>query len=277
MVDLADLERDAEVALDARGVHRAENYGWQNEFETDPEDLGYAMWWEDPPYEHDLQAWQDRTKPYREPTEREQRLMELGADFFGFMKAVRYSIGLALLYQPRINPLRVDVIPFDIHEFTALTGLRAAADRVRDFVIVTVLGKKTDERDQLDRACDALSVPRLEESVQKLRTHLESANFLRKASNVALHGLGTQPGHVQRRMISADRRAFQTGTWDERPEHKRYDEMIREGKAADQKALADVEARVVSLCSTYQSLISAGEAAFRLEYWHRQRQLPARS
>lgn len=271
MVDLAELERDAEAALDARGVYPVENYGWLNEDEIDDDHVGYAMWWESPPYDHDFDAWQNGTRPRREPTEREQRLMELGADFFGFMKAAGYSIGLALLYQPHINPLHVDITPFDIHELTALTGLRAAADRVRDFVITTVFAKKTEELDQLNRACEALSIPPLGDSVQKLRANLEFAGFLRRATNVALHGLGTQPGHVQRRIISADRLAFRTGSWGERHDRSAFADMNREGKAADQKELETVETRIVSLCRTYQSLIGAGEAALRLEYRHRQR------
>lgn len=271
MVDLSELENDIEATLRACAVYSAENYGWLNEYEIDPDHAGYVMWWQDPPCEHDFDAWRNGTKPHREPTDREQRLMELGADFFGLMKVVRHSFGLALLYQPHLDPLRVDVTPFDIHEFTALTSLRAAIDPLRDFVIVIVFGRKSDERDELNRAYEVLIGQGLTDQVKRFMQHMDGARSLRNSVNTALHNIATEPGHVQRRIIGADRRAFQSGSWDDQREYASFKYMMRESRNADRKALAAVHARVVALRNTYHQLICAGDAAFSLEHEHRKR------
>jgi hypothetical protein len=266
MVDLAELETDIEAALRDNYLYPAENYGWLNEDEVDPEHVGYAMWWQDPPYESDFEAWQNGTTPRREPSDREQRLMELGADFFGVMKVARHSLGLALLYQPRLSPQRVDVTPFDIHEFAALTGLRAAADRLRDFVITAVHGSKTDDRDQLNRVYEVLSARGFATGVTSLHRHLTAVKDLRHASNVALHNIATEPGQVQRRLIEADRSAYRNGAWPGRRTYASYRHIIREAQAEDREAVAAVNKRVTLLRKSYLHLIEAGHEAFRLEH-----------
>ena len=138
-VDLDALRKKIEELLHSRGVFDVDAFGWLNENDVDPEFVGYAMWALSPPYDHHFINWEDDTLPSRAPTEAEQRLMELGHDFFGLMKTARHFIGYALLHQPAVRPLRVEPTEFDFNEFAALTALTAAADRLRDFIIVTAL------------------------------------------------------------------------------------------------------------------------------------------
>jgi hypothetical protein len=142
--DFDSLRRAASERLQARGVFDIDAYGWMNEDDVDPDFVGYAMWTTSPPYDHDFEAWQNDTPPGRPPTAVEQRLMELGHDFFGLMKTARHFVGFALLVQAAVEHLRIEPTDFDFNEFGALVALTSASDRLRDFVIVAIHGKKTD-------------------------------------------------------------------------------------------------------------------------------------
>ena len=107
-------------------------------------------------YDHDFDSWQRNTRPSRAPTDVEQRLMELGHDFFGLMKTARHFVGFALLAQPDVETLRVESDDFDFNEFAALVTLTSAFDRLRDFIIVATQNKKTEARDQFARAIELL-------------------------------------------------------------------------------------------------------------------------
>jgi len=117
---------DARELLHARGVYDIDHHGWINEEEIDPEFAGYVMWLQDPPYEYDVMGWQYNTPPTTAPTEKQQRLMELGSDFFGLMKTARHFIGHALLYQPHVPWLRLEPTEFDFSEFAALRAFAAS-------------------------------------------------------------------------------------------------------------------------------------------------------
>lgn len=89
-----DSLRDAaKECLHARDVFDIDAYGWLNADDHDPDLVGYAMWTTSPPYDHDFDSWQRNARPNRAPTDVEQRLMELGHDFFGLMKTARHFVG----------------------------------------------------------------------------------------------------------------------------------------------------------------------------------------
>src|SRR5689334_15946593 len=90
------LKEEVESLLAASGVFDIDHYGWRDDGDVDQEFVGYAMWIQNPPYEHDFESWQRDTRPSRSPSAAEQRLIELGNDFFGLMKASRHFVGLAL-------------------------------------------------------------------------------------------------------------------------------------------------------------------------------------
>jgi hypothetical protein len=103
-VDLNVLRTTTEELLRSRGVFDVHAFGWLNEYDADPEVVGYAMWALNPPYD-DVNAFQNNRPPDRLPTKAEQQLMELGDDSFGLMKTSRHFIGQALLHQPVVKPL----------------------------------------------------------------------------------------------------------------------------------------------------------------------------
>jgi hypothetical protein len=268
--DLGLLKKDAEVLLRARGVFDVDHYGWLNLEEIDPEFVGYVMWVQNPPYDHDFMGWQDDIPPKRAPTAQEQRLMELGSDFFGLMKTSRHFVGQMLLYQPHVPWLRVEPTEFDFSEFAALVALTAAADRLRDFLITAVLGQKSEQKGELNASYDLLLDAGLDTEVAQLRTGFTAARKGREARHVAAHGLATQPAHVQRDLIGRDRAAYEAQSWG-KPEGESYEAMIRSGKLQEDEEKAKINARTALVCETYIALVKLGEVVFRTEYMLRQR------
>ena len=66
--DLLDVLRNStEELLCSRGVFDVDAYGWLNENDEDPEFIGYAMWAQSPPYDHDYDAWQNNTRQAEHP------------------------------------------------------------------------------------------------------------------------------------------------------------------------------------------------------------------
>jgi len=273
-VDLDVLRKTTEDLLCSHGVFDVDHFGWQSLDDVDPEFVGYAMWQLSPPYNQD-HANRDDPPPDRAPTEVEQKLMELGHDFFGLMKTARHFIGHALLHQPAVQPLRIHATEFDFNEFAALTALTAAADRLRDFIIVTALGittKKSSKeiRQDFHGACNELRVT-LRVDVDALQEGFKAIyEKARIARNEAVHGLATKPAHVQRHLIAMDRKAFEEQRWYDKNLEVPYEDFLREQQQLDAKELAEVEARAKLLCDCHVKLIKMGELSFRIEHHWRQ-------
>lgn len=238
------------------------------------------MWALSPPFDHHLMRASDEP-PSLVATEAQQRLMELGHDFFGLMKTARHFIGHALLHQPEVRPLRIHPTEFDFNEFAALTALTAAADRLRDFIIVTALEIKPERGKeawaQFKKACHKLRASRFAVEADDLQKKLEPiGDEARKARNKAVHDLATQPARVERDLISRDREAFEKQQWHTARDDLKipYEDMIREFKQQDERDLAEVEARAKLLCDCHVKLVKLGELCFRTELNWRQRQVP---
>jgi len=271
-VDLDSLRETTEGLLRGRGVFDIDAFGWLNEDDVDPEFVGYAMWALSPPYDHTAWDWWDDVPPDRAPTVAEQHLMELGHDFFGLMKMARYFIGYALLHQPAVRPLRIETTDFDFNEFAALVALIAASDRLSDFIIVTTLGRKTDEQGERNKACGRLRESGLGIEADELQEGFKAIATAREARRQVVHGLATQPAHVQKHLISLNREAFEKQRWrSPRNLEVPYEDSIREQEQLDAKELAEVEARAKLLCDCYAKLVTMGELSFRIEHDWRQR------
>jgi hypothetical protein len=278
-VDLELLRKTIEELLCSRGVFDVDDFGWLNADDVDPEFVGYAMWALSPPYDHDFESWQNDTPPSRAPTEAEQRLMELGHDFFGLMKTARHFIGHALLNQPTVRPFGIEPTDFDFNEFAALTALTAAADRLRDFIIATTFGitpKKSSAKTwkEFNEACNKLRVSSFAVEADALQKGFKAIHDdARKARNEAVHGLATRPAHVQKDLITRDREAFEKQRWHDAGDREvPYEDMIREQKQFDAKELAEVEAHAKLLCDCHVKLVKMGEISFRTElYWRQAR------
>ncbi|HEY2094468.1 MAG TPA: hypothetical protein VGJ81_21595 [Thermoanaerobaculia bacterium] len=270
----ADLESFAKAAcelLDSRGVRDIDGYGWLNLEEMDPDFSGYVMWVQVPPYDHDFMNWQRNIPPERAPTKEEQALMELGHDFFGFMKTARHFIGHALLYQPQTPPKEIDPTEFDFSEFAALTALVAAADRLRDFVIMALLGKNTRKwRALLEESYRQLKVMGFDVLVTELRAGFCGTERARTARNIVVHRLATKPARVQRKLIARDRVAFEAQSWG-KPARGTYGEQVAGWQRRINSAVAKIERRAKLLCDTYSVLAKLGEVSIRAEYYVRQR------
>jgi hypothetical protein len=274
MTMLPEFEVLRSAAIEQLERHRVfdiDAYGWLNEDEVDPVFTGYAMWTTSPPYDHDFESWQRNTPPRRAPTAVEQRLMELGHDFFGLMKTARHFVGIAFLAQPAVEPLRLESTDFDFNEFAALVALTSAADRLRDYVIVAILAKKTNEEDQFKQAVVTLRASGLDDEADSLKTGSAAVRKAREARNTATHGLATEPARVQRRLIAMDRAAFLDQGWHKSAESATYEDQIEAMRRADDDEKAEVDARVKLLCDCYRGLVKMGDACFRTEYAWRHR------
>ncbi len=269
--DLLDVLRNTtEELLRSRGVFDVDVFGWRNEDDFDPEFIGYAMWAQSPPYDHDFDSWQNNTPPSRAPTEAEQQLMELGHDFYGLMKTARHFIGHALLHQSAVLPLGIEPTDFDFNEFAALVALTAADDRLRDFIIVTTLRRKPNRKPtkqgELDKACDKLRASGLGIQAEALQEGFKTIGNARNARNEVVHGLATPPAHVEKLLISAERKAFEEQGWHVAGNREApHEDVIREHEPLDAEDLAEVEARAKLLCDCYLTLIKLGELSFRTE------------
>ena len=256
-----------------------DHYGWLNEDDVNPTFTGYAMWAMNPPYDHDFDAWQADVPPSRAPTEAEQRLMELGHDFFGLMKTARHFIGYRLLHQPAVEPLGLDPTDFDFSEFAALVALTASGDRLRDFVIVTTLGKKTDEMSQLQQAYGMLRGVGLGSQADALEKGFRTVRNAREARHTAAHGLATQPARVQRQLIVRDRSAFEEKRWRHpNSEQGSFENQIREAQRAETDELKEVQARARLLCENSSTSSGLEKSPFAPEYeWRHRNSRPARN
>jgi hypothetical protein len=267
--ELKSLRNQAVERLERRSVFDIDAYGWLNADDVDPDLVGYAMWTLTPPYDHDFEAWQNNTPPGRSPTDREQRLMELGHDFFGLMKTARHFIGFALLVQPTVETYRVEPDDFDFNEFAALVALTSAFDRLRDFMIIAILHAKTEDKTQFAQAVELLRTAGLTDEANRLTTKHTAIRRVRQARNTAAHGLGTEPARAQRRLIDMDRDAVKRQGWQTSGDST-YEGVMGAAAKAEEEARAAVESRVQLLCDCYTGLVKWGDACFRAEYaWRR--------
>ncbi len=267
---LQALKVRADELLRARGIWEIESYGWLNLDEMDPDFLGYVMWVQQPPYDHDIMAWQYNVPPRRAPTVQEQSLMELGHDFFGLMKTARHSIGLALLYESQARVMEVRAGEFDFSEFAALTALIAAADRLRDLVITAVLGAKTNEEGQLNTSYSQVHAMGFGALAADLRAGFTAARAARDARNTVVHGLSTVPARVHRELIERDRMAFEERSWGKK-ECGTHEDMVAAWEQHVAAERAKIAARAQLLCDTYIALVTLGDRAIQTEYNVRQK------
>ena len=276
--ELQAVKDAAEVRLQQRGLWDIDSYGWLTMDEMDPDFLGYVMWVQVPPYDHDIMNMQHNLPQRRAPTAQQQALMELGHDFFGLMKTSRHLIGHALLYEPHAEPMEVEAGEFDFSEFAALTALIAVSDRLRDFIITAVRGKKPKKKpkEKLDASLAYLEQAGFAALVVDLRAGFGASETARDARNEAVHGLSTVPARVHSEFIERDRAAFEqqsggkqdTGT---------YEEMIEEWEERVAAERAKIAARAQLLCDTYIALVTLGDRAIRAEYNVRQQRTASTS
>ena len=111
-INTRELSQHIEELLGEAKIFDVGSYGWSNEDEVDPDFIGYAMWMTDPPFEHDFLAWQAGNVPMQVATPKEQRLLELGADFIGLLQAARFAIGSMLLHRDDAGRPEIDTTPF---------------------------------------------------------------------------------------------------------------------------------------------------------------------
>ena len=245
------------------GVYDVDAYGWKNQNDVDLDFAGYAQWTLDPPY--DVYAMPAEC-PNRAATVREERLMALGSEFFGVMKASRYAIGSALLHQGDLDPWDVTPHPFEFNEISALVSLSIASDRLRDFVIVTFLDEQPRFGHEVDQLRLALCIARqhgLEEEVLKLQALVPSVQALKRDRNATVHRTALREAKVQKQWIEEGRR-----NRGKRPSQRAlsHAEMISAAQKTEALLRQDIQTRVSKLVDSYTTLVRSGDIAFRLEY-----------
>jgi len=270
--ELQAVKDDAETLLHARDVRDIDSYGWRNLDDPDPECRGYVMWVEVPPYDHDVMGWQFNTPPKQPPTVQQESLMELGHDFFGLMKTSRHFIGQVLLYEPHAKPMEIESSEFDFSEFAALAALIAASDRLRDYIITAVRGKKPKKKpkEQFHASLVQLEQAGFATLVEELRSGFVASEKARDARNEAVHGLSTLPARVHSDLIKRDRDAFEAQSWG-KPDRVPYKDMVAQWQQREDDERAKIATRAQLLCATYVALIKLGEVSIRAEYHVRRR------
>ena len=179
------------------------------------------------------------------------------------MKTARHFIVMRCSINRQFQPLRIELIEYHFNEFAALVALTAAADRLSDFIIVRTLGRKSNEKGERNKACEKLRVSALGSEADALQEGFKAIGKAREARQKVVHGLATQPAHVQKHLITAEREAFEKRRWHtDGSRDAPYEDVIREQGHLDAKELAEVEARAKLLCDCYVKLVKMGELSF---------------
>lgn len=263
--ELKTIHAAAVHLLEARSLFDIDAYGWLNADDVDPEFVGYAMWTLTPPYEPDFDCLFDGPPAHPSPTEVQQRLLEWGHDFFGLMKVARHFLGLALVTQPSAEAITFEPTEFDANEFAALVSLVSAADRLRDFIIVAVFGRKTADGEEFNKAVAAIRGAGLERDAESLSGWPDAIRRVRSARNTAAHGLATTPARVQRRLFET----VADPTLGNVVASRRHAQF--EVPSTPEEAKCALEKRMTLLCNCYRELVQMGNACFQAEYEWRTR------
>lgn len=272
-VDLKALTDEIETAANAAGVYNVDAYGWRNHDEHDPDFVGYAMWATDPPFETDFDAFQNGTTPKRVATATEQRLMELGTDFEGLMKAARYAIGSVLLHRSTVGPWDVGPTPFEYQLINALVSLGMASDRARDLLIFAVLGEEPRAAHELDQYRLAVCTARnrgLNSDADALEGLTPAITRLKSRRNTTVHKMALKAARFQREEIERERRAAKR----KRPLRPKARTLPPTWSPPDDEAVlqSELQADTAFLKESYDAVIKSGDLVFRVEYHVRQRQ-----
>lgn len=272
--DVKALSDAIEDALIAERIFDVDSYGWLNADDHDPEFVGYAMWSTSPPFESDFENTLKGKPPRWVATPSQQRLIELGTDFEGLMKAARYAIGSVLIHREALSPDDFQPSPFEFHEINALVTLSMASDRVRDFVVLAVIDELPRANHELDQYRLALCTARghrLGHDVLALEALTPDVKALKDARNAAVHKVAMKAAKVQRDILERDRRDHRA------PRRKRAKTLVWDASAfapmAGEAAAAhraDIEGRIAALRRSYDAIIKSGDLAFRLENGMRQ-------
>jgi len=267
-VQPADLREEVSRLLHESGIYDVDTYGWSGLDDVDPEFVGYAMWTLDRPYEGTAMGRQLDIPPDRRPTDDEQRLVELGEDFEGLMKAARWLIGLALLYREDAL-IQIEPDPFEFHVLSATMTLAMASDRARDFVIVALLHEEprfSHEGDQLRLALCEARRHGLEDIADPLDALRERIATLRSRRNNVVHKIALDVARMHKILIEEDRKAFDRKKWPlKRPKLPSGNRFWGPMTGFGDEAQAEIDDTVRELKANYEDVIKAGDLAFRLE------------
>jgi hypothetical protein len=265
MAYLDELERELRNVLLEYEIYDVDAYGWLNDEDVDPEHVGYAMWTLTPPYEQEWLSAQHRRRPSRRASAQQQRLIELGEDFQGLMKAARYAIGMALIFRGEAFRHTGQPNPFEFHALSALTTLVMASDRARDFVILAVTAAEATPRNEgkeIKRALTAAANHGLDSEAETMRNVAKSLESLRDRRNDVVHTMALDIARLHRLLLEEERDAFEAGVWSRQRPRRGRAKFLGAQTFDDTRS---VDATIQELCKSYRTVIKAGDLAYRIE------------
>lgn len=282
----AALECEVQAALAAAAIHDIGSYGWLNEWDTDPEFIGHAMWQTEQPHLN-LKALIGDSPVSRRPSDVEKQILTLGEDFCGLMQSSRLSIGLALVWTPHAkrNVLNESQYLW-LHHTDACLKLAIASDRLRDLLVVACTGKRPKDYKDLSKknrryvtpfqtagtllADRGLQDQRLSEPLKDLPKHAGRIYVEIKHRNAIVHEVATRMAcsvhgsltKLQHDFDLQEAHGFTPRSHDFKDwspsAHERLDELRNK-----------IDQSVARLRDWYALLIDASNAVFQVEYWSR--------
>lgn len=290
----SNLEADVVSALENAQIFDIESYGWLNADDPDPEFIGHAMWQTNSKYIDYLEVIGE-SPVSRRPTNEEKWILTLGEDLCGLMQASRLSLGLALVWAPRLKLNMLAPIEnsfFWAQHMNAFLTLAIASDRLRDLLIVAITGSETKVFENrattpkqkkenrwyvtpFKEAGQILSrrgvkTEHLKQAISDLPGEASYIYKRMKRRNSIVHEIAIRIAkHVCQNLLDLQAKYDDEQNKEFSPKGDDIGEWLLCSDSRVDEMGSEIDAAVKELCDWYLLLIKACSNVFQIEYWSR--------
>lgn len=251
-------------SLSERDLYSIEGYGWLNADDTDPEYDGYAKWHTSPKVAYDFDAYSNK-KPFRiRPENIDIEMVSNGHDFMEVMKAAWLTLGQAIFFNEHSgDKTDLEFTYSSLALISAVIELNLAADRIRDYFVIAVLGRSPEKTNvnftkfaevvskDVKNDVDLLSI------VRKIATLSNNIYSNRSLRNQLTHELSSNNATFQRRLLQEQQRFHDSEAGGSGSEH---------GRESSDLNFEYLENNLEKTIACYRDLIAIGNLVFKYEY-----------
>lgn len=268
MKQAASVVRQAvEALLSQNRIYKLTNHGWVRPDDTDPEEIGHAMWQMDDPADPVLMRDWYQEEPLHLP-EWKTLCSVAGADFEGLMNGARLSIGYALF---QIRCLGESLDDEDslgaMHSRAAYMALSAASERIRTYFTVGLLRAPPKRRSRyvepFEKAASLVEGVRgIGERFPELHVMAAKVQTFRDQRNAIVHQIATELGRMRQRIIeSAATGGASLAGWESLTKADHF-HIAQQAQVQEQTKIAEA---LDAPIEWYRLLISFSEGVFYVE------------
>jgi hypothetical protein len=276
---IAVIREAVEQLLTANQIYKLANHGWVGPDDTDPDEIGHAMWQLDDPADAAIMRSWDKTDPIVLP-EWKKLSSVAGADFEGLMNGARLSIGFSLLFTKQIGESLDDEDSIGaMHSRATIMALGAASERIREYFIAGIFRTSpntymnSDDK-KLQRKRSEYCAPFFEASalaadliqlsarINALQDMAARIHVFRKDRNVVAHRIATELGRMRLRSIERAAEGTMPGTeWESLTDA----DIFHIAQHAKKQERTKVDDTVNPPMNWYRLLIEFSESVFFVE------------